>query len=88
MWAPSDLGAPKTAQAARESVELTWFGTHAWQIRCGESVVLTDPWLTRFHTGTFTPDAGYVPDPRLVALLRRLSAEPARSPRPPRTEKA
>jgi hypothetical protein len=44
-----------TAKVTRAPVELTWFGTHAWQVRCGENVVLTDPWLTRFKTGTFTP---------------------------------
>lgn len=59
--------APKTAQAARESVELTWFGTHAWQIRCGKSVVLTDPWLTRFHTGTFTPEGA---DPKTKLVIK------------------
>ncbi|HWD80470.1 MAG TPA: MBL fold metallo-hydrolase [Kribbella sp.] len=52
-------------QGAREPVELTWFGTHAWQIRCGKSVVLTDPWLTRFKTGTFTPE-GADPKTKLV----------------------
>ncbi|MET7282335.1 MBL fold metallo-hydrolase [Kribbella sp. NPDC005582] len=51
--------------ASRESVELTWFGNHAWQIRCGEHIVLTDPWLTRFHTGTFTPE-GADPKTKLV----------------------
>ncbi|WP_350281610.1 MBL fold metallo-hydrolase [Kribbella sp. HUAS MG21] len=48
-----------------EVVELTWFGTHAWEVRCGKSVVLTDPWLTRFHTGTFTPE-GADPKTKLV----------------------
>jgi L-ascorbate metabolism protein UlaG (beta-lactamase superfamily) len=52
-------------RAVREPVELTWFGTHAWQLRCGKSVVLTDPWLTRFKTGTFTP-AGADPKTKLV----------------------
>jgi L-ascorbate metabolism protein UlaG (beta-lactamase superfamily) len=40
----------------REPVEFTWWGNHAWQIRCGKYVVLTDPWLTRFRTGTYTPE--------------------------------
>ncbi|GAB3837824.1 MBL fold metallo-hydrolase [Kribbella italica] len=44
------------AATQREPVELTWWGNHAWQIRSGESVVLTDPWLTRFVTGTYTPE--------------------------------
>ncbi|HZX02171.1 MBL fold metallo-hydrolase [Kribbella sp.] len=54
-----------TAEVEREPVELTWFGTHAWEIRCGKSVVLTDPWLTRFKTGTFTPE-GADPKTKLV----------------------
>ncbi|MFD3405359.1 MBL fold metallo-hydrolase [Kribbella sp. NPDC058693] len=54
-----------TAQPKREPVELTWFGTHAWQLKCGKSVVLTDPWLTRFKTGTFTPE-GADPKTKLV----------------------
>ena len=37
-------------------MEFTWWGNHAWQIRCGKYVVLTDPWLTRFKTGTYTPE--------------------------------
>jgi L-ascorbate metabolism protein UlaG (beta-lactamase superfamily) len=44
------------AVVERQPVELTWWGNHAWQIRSGESVVLTDPWLTRFVTGTYTPE--------------------------------
>lgn len=59
--------APKAAQSTREPVELTWFGTHAWQIRCGKSVVLTDPWLTRFHTGTFTPEGA---DPKTKLVIK------------------
>jgi len=48
-------GAAETA-GAREPVEFTWCGNHAWQIRCGKFVVLTDPWLTRFQTGTYSPE--------------------------------
>jgi L-ascorbate metabolism protein UlaG (beta-lactamase superfamily) len=59
--------AATTAKPTRESVELTWFGTHAWQIRCGKSVVLTDPWLTRFHTGTFTPEGA---DPKTKLVIK------------------
>ena len=59
------VGETGQGRAQREPVELTWFGTHAWQIRCGKSVVLTDPWLTRFHTGTFTPE-GADPKSKLV----------------------
>ncbi|MFF1817205.1 MBL fold metallo-hydrolase [Kribbella sp. NPDC058245] len=52
-------------QTTRTPVEFTWFGNHAWQIRSGEHTVLTDPWLTRFHTGTFTPE-GADPQTKLV----------------------
>ncbi|TWD81401.1 L-ascorbate metabolism protein UlaG (beta-lactamase superfamily) [Kribbella amoyensis] len=40
----------------REPVEFTWWGNHAWQIRSGGVTVLTDPWLTRFKTGTYSPE--------------------------------
>ena len=43
-------------ETEREPVEFTWWGNHAWQIRCGKAVVLTDPWLTRFKTGTYAPE--------------------------------
>jgi len=52
-------------QTGRTPVEFTWLGTHAWQIRSGEHVILTDPWLTRFETGTFTPE-GVNPKTKLV----------------------
>jgi L-ascorbate metabolism protein UlaG (beta-lactamase superfamily) len=63
----SEAATTSTSQSTRESVELTWFGTHAWQIRCGKSVVLTDPWLTRFHTGTFTPEGA---DPKTKLVIK------------------
>nr|WP_167217757.1 MBL fold metallo-hydrolase [Kribbella shirazensis] len=68
----STSGATSTSSAsgnlaAGEPVELTWFGTHAWQIRCGKSVVLTDPWLTRFKTGTFTPEGA---DPKTKLVIK------------------
>lgn len=45
---------------------LTWWGNHAWEIRCGKSVVLTDPWLTRFKTGTYSAE-GADPGTRVVS---------------------
>ena len=54
--ATADTQAETQVAGGRTPVEVTWFGTHAWQLRCGKSVVLTDPWLTRFKTGTFTPE--------------------------------
>ncbi|TDO57392.1 L-ascorbate metabolism protein UlaG (beta-lactamase superfamily) [Kribbella sp. VKM Ac-2571] len=76
----SEAATTSARRSTREQVELTWFGTHAWQIRCGKSVVLTDPWLTRFHTGTFTPE-GADPKTKLVikpdVIDRHLSAADA-----------
>ncbi|GAA1148621.1 MBL fold metallo-hydrolase [Kribbella jejuensis] len=60
-------GRPAGAGGERHAVELTWFGTHAWQIRCGKSVVLTDPWFTRFKTGTFTPQGA---DPKTKLVIK------------------
>jgi L-ascorbate metabolism protein UlaG (beta-lactamase superfamily) len=51
----------------RQPVELTWLGTHAWQIRSGKSIVLTDPWITRFKTGTFTPEGA---DPKTKLVIK------------------
>ncbi|GAA2822064.1 MBL fold metallo-hydrolase [Kribbella solani] len=65
--AATTQAATTEAQPKKEPVELTWFGTHAWQIRCGQSVVLTDPWLTRFKTGTFTPEGA---DPKTELVIK------------------
>ncbi|MFI9636133.1 MBL fold metallo-hydrolase [Nocardia sp. NPDC051929] len=38
-------------------VTLRWWGNNSWEIRLpGGKVVLIDPWLTRFHTGTYTAE--------------------------------
>ena len=47
-------------------MEFTWWGNHAWQIRSGGKVVLTDPWLTRFHTGTYTAE-GADPKTKIIS---------------------
>lgn len=52
--------------ASRQPVKFTWWGNHSWEIRCGQYVVLTDPWLTRFRTGTFKP-GGADPTTRVVS---------------------
>ena len=56
-----------TQGTPRTPVEITWFGTHAWELRSGNSVVLTDPWLTRFKTGTFTPEGA---DPKTKLVIK------------------
>jgi L-ascorbate metabolism protein UlaG (beta-lactamase superfamily) len=60
-------GAAQTAdRAERQPVEFTWWGNHSWQIRSGGKVVLTDPWLTRFRTGTYTTE-GADPKTKIVS---------------------
>lgn len=54
-------------ETEREPVEFTWWGNHAWQIRCGKYVVLTDPWLTRFKTGTYAPEGA---DPKTLLVSK------------------
>jgi L-ascorbate metabolism protein UlaG (beta-lactamase superfamily) len=44
-----------SGKVQREPVELTWFGTHAWQLKCGSATLLTDPYLSRLPTGAFDP---------------------------------
>ncbi|WP_433165323.1 MBL fold metallo-hydrolase [Kribbella sp. CA-247076] len=59
--------ATATAAQERQTVELTWLGTHAWQIRSGKHIVLTDPWITRFKTGTFAPEGA---DPKTKLVIK------------------
>ncbi|GAA1589031.1 MBL fold metallo-hydrolase [Kribbella sancticallisti] len=56
----------QAVESPREPVKFTWWGNHSWEIRCGKYVVLTDPWLTRFKTGTYEPE-GADPTTRLVS---------------------
>lgn len=47
------------ARQARTGLRLRWWGNNSWEIRLAtaggaEKTVLIDPWLTRFHTGTYT----------------------------------
>ncbi|WBQ04726.1 MBL fold metallo-hydrolase [Kribbella sp. CA-293567] len=70
-WRGADGVEAAVSAAPREPVKFTWWGNHSWEIRCGKSVVLTDPWLTRFKTGTYTQagaDAGtrVVSSPRII----------------------
>ncbi|MFF3222557.1 MBL fold metallo-hydrolase [Nocardia suismassiliense] len=44
-----------TGAPAPGGVTLRWWGNNSWEIRLpGGKTVLIDPWLTRFHTGTYT----------------------------------
>jgi len=52
-------------------VTLRWLGNNAWEISFGSTLILVDPWLTRFPTGTYGPtgtraDTPLVTDPAIV----------------------
>lgn len=46
-------------------VGLRWLGNNAWEITFDGKCILIDPWLTRFFTGTYTPQ-GANPNTRLT----------------------
>ncbi|AXB47551.1 MBL fold metallo-hydrolase [Amycolatopsis albispora] len=49
----------------RGDVALRWWGNNSWELRLpGGKVVLIDPWLTRFKTGTYTKE-GADPNTRI-----------------------
>ncbi|MCX4097564.1 MBL fold metallo-hydrolase [Nocardia sp. alder85J] len=54
-------GGPAPGPATTPGVTLSWWGNNGWEIRAGARTVLIDPWLTRFKTGTYTPQGA---DPR------------------------
>ncbi|HEY1174922.1 MAG TPA: MBL fold metallo-hydrolase [Phytomonospora sp.] len=52
-------------------VTLRWLGNNSWEITGNGKTILIDPWLTRFWTGTYTPegaspDIELESDPRLI----------------------
>jgi L-ascorbate metabolism protein UlaG (beta-lactamase superfamily) len=55
MGAASATGAWQGAPGS-SGVHLRWLGNNAWQITFGTTTILIDPWLTRFKTGTYTPE--------------------------------
>lgn len=65
MLSAAAIGLATAVPAARPvkpaGTTLRWLGNNSWEIRFGTTTLLIDPWLTRFHTGTYTA-AG--PDPR------------------------
>ncbi|MFI9508980.1 MBL fold metallo-hydrolase [Nocardia sp. NPDC052566] len=49
--------ATTAADAPAGGVTLRWWGNNGWEIRLpGGKTVLIDPWLTRFHTGTYSKE--------------------------------
>jgi L-ascorbate metabolism protein UlaG (beta-lactamase superfamily) len=50
-------GGRAAAAGASGGLTLRWWGNNSWEIRLpGGTTVLIDPWLTRFKTGTYTPE--------------------------------
>ena len=68
--APGAGGSASGAGGSAAGVSLRWLGNNAWDIRFGSTTILIDPWLTRFKTGTYTPE-GIRPD-------TPLSSDPAK----------
>ncbi|TVT34003.1 MBL fold metallo-hydrolase [Amycolatopsis rhizosphaerae] len=47
--------AGEPAPAGTSGMTLRWWGNNSWEIRLpGGKTVLIDPWLTRYHTGTYS----------------------------------
>jgi L-ascorbate metabolism protein UlaG (beta-lactamase superfamily) len=65
--------APPAPPTSGSGLTLRWFGNNSWELTAGEIVVLVDPWLTRFRTGTYTPAGSDPTTPITVdtALLDR-----------------
>jgi L-ascorbate metabolism protein UlaG (beta-lactamase superfamily) len=66
-----DTADGRRVRPGRSGVTLRWLGNNAWDIRFGTTTVLVDPWVTRFRTGTFTPQGAdpatpITSDPALV----------------------
>lgn len=65
-------------KAQRRPVTLRWLGNSAWEIRIGDTIVLMDPWLTRFPTGAYSA-AGANPETPLTIDPAILDANIARA---------
>jgi L-ascorbate metabolism protein UlaG (beta-lactamase superfamily) len=54
--------APAAATPGKSAMWLRWWGNNGWEIRVPSAdgkktkTILIDPWLTRFKTGTYTPE--------------------------------
>ncbi|WP_220140316.1 MBL fold metallo-hydrolase [Kitasatospora acidiphila] len=57
--APSVAGGRRSGPPGSSGVRLRWLGNNGWEIRFGDpdkpTTILIDPWITRFRTGTYTP---------------------------------
>ncbi|WP_237317154.1 MBL fold metallo-hydrolase [Streptomyces sp. JJ36] len=62
---PAEQRSGRPRPSAGGAVRLRWLGNNGWEIRIERDghtrTVLIDPWLTRFRTGTYTPE-GADPD--------------------------
>ena len=48
-------GERRRRHRGNSGVTLRWLGNNAWELRFDDTTVLVDPWVTRFHTGTYSP---------------------------------
>ncbi|MEV0645360.1 MBL fold metallo-hydrolase [Phytomonospora sp. NPDC050363] len=54
--AAAHAAAPKAKSAFETEVTMRWLGNNSWEITGAGKTILIDPWLTRFWTGTYTPE--------------------------------
>ncbi|MFE2408446.1 MBL fold metallo-hydrolase [Kitasatospora sp. NPDC059408] len=56
---PSDRRRRRPGPPGSSGVTLRWLGNNGWEITFGDpaapTTILIDPWITRFRTGTYTP---------------------------------
>ncbi len=70
-WGQTSPASAPLIQSIPPDVQLRWLGNNGWEIRFADVVVLIDPWLTRFKTGTFSP-SGADPTAPLVSMPERI----------------
>ncbi|MEU6560411.1 MBL fold metallo-hydrolase [Nocardia nova] len=46
--------AAPAAGPGKPGMTLRWWGNNGWEIGIGDKTILIDPWITRFHTGTYS----------------------------------
>jgi L-ascorbate metabolism protein UlaG (beta-lactamase superfamily) len=70
-WGQPRPAAVPLIRSIASGVQLRWLGNNGWEIRFADVVVLIDPWLTRFKTGTYLP-GGADPKTPLVSQPERI----------------
>ncbi|AOS66095.1 MBL fold metallo-hydrolase [Actinoalloteichus hymeniacidonis] len=61
----------RLGEPGSSGVTLRWLGNNGWEVSFDDRVILIDPWLTRFKTGTYAPEGAdpttpIVSDPALI----------------------